>query len=195
MNKYELFDKNHQDAIASIKLYICDSNETEMQAITEYLLETDANPYGFLPGEWAGCTGTATDFIRLLNMIHHAIYDDGDISFPIVNGEPRISFIWKNEDNYNSLILSESERDMQERLGVVYGVEQCDNILDFISKHKEYHRKDIKRCFIGDAAMHGWEFAVRHNSAYFNFDPYWEFDDEVISEVNRKRKLRGFSEI
>ena len=190
MNHFAKFEKAHQEALAMIQSCLDDVDEPELQAITKYLLETDANPYSFLPDGWAGCMTTSTGFQSLLHMIHHALYDDGDISFPIINGEPRVSFVWKNEENYANEVLNSTEKDFQKRHGNVYEVGQCKDIFDFIEKHKDYHRKDVKRFFIMDAVMYGWEFSVEHNSKYANFDPDWEFDEEVIAEVEKKKALR-----
>lgn len=189
--RIEAMERNHREALASIEQFRAHA-EPEMRAITEHLLETDANPYGFLPHEWAGSVETSTGFASLLSMIHHALYDDGDISFPIVNGEPRIALVWRNEEKYSSLVLSEMEQDMQTRWGSEYKIEQCKDVMDFVTRHKQYHRKDIQRCYIQDAARHGWEFANDHYSSYANYDPDWEFDEQVIAKVEEIQKTLGF---
>ena len=189
--RIEVMERNHRDALASIENFR-KSSEPEMQAITEYLLETEANTYGFLPHKWAGHVETSTGFAILLSMIHHALYDDGDISFPVVNGEPRIAFVWRNEENYADHVLSEQEKDLRERWNSEYNVEQCKDVMEFIDMHKEYHRDDIQRCFIQDAARQGWEFAVEHYSRYAKFDPDWEFDKEVVAKVEQIQKTLGF---
>lgn len=190
LHGFELMEKNHKEAIATINMCLNDSSEPEMQAITSYLLETEANPYSFLPDGWGGSTSTYTGFQSLLRMIHHALYDDGDISFPIVNGEPRISFLNKHDEDYEEHVLNSTEKHFKQHHGNTYEVEQCKDVFDFIAKHSDYHRKDVRRFFILDAAIHGWEFAVEHHSRYANFDPDWEFDEEVVAEVEKKRELR-----
>lgn len=189
--RIKAMEQRHQEALASIESYR-NSDYPDMRAITEYLLETDANPYGFLPHHWAGAMETSTGFNSLLNMIHHALYDDGDISFYKINGEPRIAFVWRHEENYADYVLSEQEKDMRTRWGSEYTVEQCKDVMDWIAQHKEYHRKDIRCWYIQDAARQGWEFATERYSRYANFDPDWEFDDAVVAEVEKIRTVFGF---
>jgi hypothetical protein len=189
--RIKAMEQRHREAIASIELYR-NSDEPEMRAITEYLLATDANSYSFLPHAWAGAMETSTGFDSLLGTIHHALLDDGDISFPVVNGEPRIAFVWRNEKNYADHILSEQEKFLRSHWGSEYTVEQCKDVMDWIAQHKEYHLKDIRRCYIQDAARQGWEFAAEHYSRYANFDPKWQFDTAVISAVEKIRKTFGF---
>ena len=189
--KIALMEKNHQEALDFIKKS-CESDKPEMQAITKYLLDTDANPYGFLPPAWAGAMTTSTGFASLLGMIHHALFDDGDISFPVVNKEPRIAFVWRHEKNYEDYVLSEQEKQLKEKFGSEYRIEHCENVLDWISRHKDYHRKDILDCYVQDAARNGWEFANRHYSRYANFDPDWEFDESVVAKVEKIKKDFGF---
>ena len=189
--RIKAMEQRHQEALASIEQYR-NSKEPEMRAITEHLLATDANPYSFLPHAWAGAMETSTGFAGLLSTIHHALVDDGDISFPMVNDQPRIAFVWQHEENYADYILSDQEKDMRVRWGSEYKIEQCKDVMDWIACHREYHRKDIRRCYIQDAARQGWEFAAEHYSRYANFDPEWEFDEAVVAEVEKIRKAFGF---
>lgn len=190
-DRVKAMEQRHQEALASIEQFRT-HKEPEMRAITEYLLETDANPYSFLPNGWGNALDTSTSFDSFLSIIHHALYDDGDISFPIVNGTPRMAFIWRHEDNYSNYVLSDTEKDLQKRRGTEYKIEQCQNVMDWIALHREYHRADIRCCYIHDAARQGWEFATEHYSRYAKFDPDWEFDDTVIKEVDEIRKVFGF---
>ncbi len=190
----EKFQTAHDDAMREINDTV--SQDNEFAQVVRYLLETDANPYSYLPEQWASCMSTATGFVVLISNIHHSLYDDGDISFPVVNGEPKISFYWKNEDNYNHLVLNDTQKHSKEHFGHEYDVKQLSTILEFIEAHKEYHRKDILRCFIHDAAMTSVEFASEHYSKYANFSYEWEDDEEIlakIEELRNKRKKVGLA--
>ncbi len=192
MKKLEQFQKAHEEAMKNIADTI--QRGDGFAEVVKYLLETDANPYSFLPHGWAGSVDTSTDFVALMNMLHHALCDDGDISFPVVNGEPRISFYWKHEDDYHNLILSDTEKHMRDDFGKTYKVTQLDSIMEFISAHKEYHRSDVLKCFIQDAAIHGIEFAESVYSKYANFRYEWSDDEEIlarIEELRNKRKKAG----
>lgn len=142
--RIKAMEQRHQEALAAIEQFRTHS-EPEMRAITEYLLETDANPYSFLPNGWGSALDTSTSFDRFLSVIHHALYDDGDISFPIVNGAPRMAFVWRNEDNYANYVLSDTEKNLQEMYGTEYKIEQCQGVMDWIARHREYQRRMIRR--------------------------------------------------
>ena len=58
---------------------------------------------------------TATGCASLLHMIDHAVHDDGDITFVKVNGEPRITFAWRHEDNFRDLVLTSQEKEFEAR--------------------------------------------------------------------------------
>ena len=194
MKKLEQFQKAHEEAMDEIASTI--QRGDEFAEVVKYLLETDANPYSFLPHGWAGSVGTSTAFVSLTNMLHHALYDDGDISFPVVNGEPRISFYWKHEDDYHNLVLTDTEKHMRDNFGTTYKVTQLNNVMEFISAHKEYHRSDVLDCFIQDAAIHGVVFAESVYSKYANFRYEWSDDEETlarIEELRNKRKKAGLA--
>jgi hypothetical protein len=140
-----------------------------MTTITNFLLETDANPYAIFPDN-GGYMGSAENFASLLHQIYHALVDDGDICFPVVNGEPRICFVWKHEDNIKKYVLSKTEQQMERNYGSEYEITFLDNVDDFISAFKAFQIADIKRCFLKDAESQGIEFAVKHYSHYKCFD-------------------------
>lgn len=188
-DKMSRLTRRHESALEYIYSCLNNSSEPEMQAITRLLLETDANPYSYLPNLWAGHLDSATDLESLLHMIHHALYDDGEISYPVVNGEPRIRFQWPDDDKDIKFTLCSVELDYYQRYQKKFRVEFCKDIFDFVNRHKEYHRTDIRSCYIHDAARHGFDFANQVYSKYAVFDPEWEFDDEVVDQVKKISKI------
>ena len=191
MNRLEALEQNHLEHMEKIKEYLS-SSTPETMAIAKFLLKTEANPYGFLPEHWAGCTESSSGMTSLLHHIHHALHDDGEISFPIVNGEPKIVFAWANTENYDNLALNSTQQHFRDTRGVTYDIEQCQDVFDFIAKCTEYHRTDILRCFITDAAMRGITFAVNHyGNNYAAFDPDWEFDAEIMTKIMKRRVIFG----
>ena len=176
--RLRVIKENYQQAVSDIKVYQKNS-DPDMQALTLLLLETDANPYSFLPDSWAARFNTADGFASLLHHIHHALYDDGEISFPVIGGEPKISFIGPYEQDYASLILKEHGYN---RSALRYShdpeIVMCSDALDFVLKFKEYHKNILKHWFTNDVRAHGVEFAVRHYSKYKNFDPAWALESE-----------------
>ena len=111
MKQLEKFDKTHAEAMETIKQYLEPyEQEPKMHLLVRWMLETDANPYGYLQEAWATSTYSSTGFASLLSVISHAVLDDGDITFVAVNGEPRIVFAHKYDDWFENAVLSTSEK-------------------------------------------------------------------------------------
>lgn len=185
-NKFEAFQKNYDEAVETIKRFLEPSKyEPQMNGLVKWMMETDANPYSYLPHGWAGATGSAEGFAGLLHTIHHALYDDGDITFVTVNEEPRIVFVWRHEDNFRNYVLSEQEKDLEKRWSSEYRIEVLDIKPDeFGPLYDAYYVKEIKHWFMDDAEVHGVEYVVKHYQKYKLFDPAWivEFEKEQGAE-------------
>lgn len=186
MLRLKTIEQNHQDSLKTIKSFL-DDESPEMRAITKLLCETDVNPYSFLPHEFANGFNTSSGFESLLHMIHHALVDDGEISFPVVNGEPRIIFVSAYEHNYEDYALNETEKYFKQKRGNTYNIEVCASVFDFIELFEDYNSVEVRRWFIADASRRGIDFAVEHYSCYARFNPAWEFDDTILAEIARKR--------
>ena len=184
--RLERMEEVHQMALNYINYCLKNPREPDLQVLAQFLLETEENPYGFLPEHWAPALSTSTGFQSLLGHIHHALYDDGEISFPIVNGRPRIAFVWRNEDNYADYVLTETEKYMRDR-GSEYRIEHCNDVYDFINRFNEAFRNDVRNHYIQTAARFGFQMAEDQYSNYEHFNWDWQDDPEIISEVNRIR--------
>lgn len=158
MFEMKKFQDNFDQAIKTIEQY--QTTQSTMQSLVEWMLTTDANPYSYLPEAYAGSVDSAEMFAGLLNTIHHALYDDGDITFVAVNGEPRIVFV----DRY----------DVEKQFPKGKVVEVLDiEPGEFVTLYNEYQTKEIKRCFITDAKRFGLDFGVEHYKHYKCFDTNW----------------------
>lgn len=177
MNKFEVFQKSYDDAIAAINRHLStpsDLYDYSMVPLVQWMMETDANPYAYLPHGWAGSTTNAEMFASLLHYIHHALYDDGDITFVTVNDEPRIVFAWKHEDNFRNYVLSDTEKDVEKRSG---GAQYEIKVLDitpgeFGPLYDQYQRNWLKECFLGDASR-DIEWAANNYRKYKCWNDQW----------------------
>lgn len=116
--------KNHREAIDFIKK-TQETGSLEMMSITNYLLSSLEKDliYDFIPKNWYE---TSTGLKSLLHSIDHALFDDGDVCFPIIDGKPYIYFQCIEDDciqDYNG--------------NKVKVEEYCSNIFDFIKCHKK----------------------------------------------------------
>ena len=189
MSRFQKFENAYNDAIAAI-VHHMSSNNDDMRTITNWLINTDHNPYSFLQEGWAGSMSTAEGFASLLHTIHHALVDDGDISFPVVNGEPRIAFVWRYEPDVRKYILTEQEHllDKESRIRTIrklkddeslYDISWLNNVSEFIEHRDRFFIEQLKGWYANDAETHGVSFATESYKKYKQFDPLWENELEI----------------
>jgi hypothetical protein len=187
-DKFAAFQKNYDQAVESIKRFLEPGEyEPQMNGLVKWMMETDANQYSYLPAGWAGSTESAQSFDSLLHMIHHAVYDDGDITFVTVNDEPRIVFAWHGEDNFRNYVLSDIEKDPEKRWPC-YEVKVLDiKPNEFGPLYDAYYAKQIKHWFMANAERNTVEFAIEHYQKYKLFDPAWIAEFEKNKELKNER--------
>lgn len=192
-NRFVKFEQAYKTAISTIERFMEPGGyEPEMYGLVKWMLDTDANPYAYLPVELAGALDSAQGFASLLHYIHHALYDDGDITFVTVNGEPRIVFANQYDEGFRDRALSPAEKDIESRPVSRMNV-KCDiQVLDikpnlFGPIYDMYQRDRVRHWFINDAASHGIEYAVKHYEKYKCFDLNWIADCEKEIEENKKK--------
>ena len=186
MNRLEVFKDNYEQSMQTIERLR--TEPSTMKDLVNWMLTTDANPYAYLPEGWASAMESADSFAALLHNIHHAVYDDGDITFVTVNGEPRIVFVWQHEDNFRDYVLTRQEKELEKR--EVFGRTRPYDIQvlkiephEFGPAYDAYQIEDLKNCFAVDAGRNGIDFAVEHYSKYNCYDPSWV--DECASEITK----------
>jgi hypothetical protein len=186
MKKLDEFEKVHKKSMDYIKKVINTPPENYdygLAVLVKWMLTTDANPYGFIPSH-AGCLNSSTSMELLISIMHHALYDDGDISFVKVNDEPIIVFYDKN-NNIEGYIKELYK-------GLTYRDNLKIEILnisaeDFPNVYNEYYTNFIKECFIQDAARRGISVADQLYSTYSVYNKNWK--NECYNEIN---KIKNF---
>lgn len=184
MNKFEEFSMAYHKALKSIKEY--QKNE-DIGDLVNWLLETDSNPYSFLDDETAKYTGTAEGFSTLCHLFHHALIDDGDVSFYSIDGRPKIKFVWRydiEEETRTQISIDRTDgkpKLHKEEVPCVYHF--FNNYHEWIAAKEIYETEDLKRCYILDKEINGEEFANKHYAKYKRFDPEWK-----TLEVKRRKK-------
>lgn len=182
MKRFETFQKRYDRAIAEIQGFLNDTRDP-MSPLAHWMMETDVNPYGFLPENWAGHSESVEGFSSLLRLISHALHDDGDMTFVSVNGKPRIVFEnrWDIATNHK-LALSSIERNTEERIGWDrYTVEILDIKPEEFGPLVDAHeQKELRRYFMNDAEMFGLNDAVERHGNRKLWNPDWieEFKQE-----------------
>ena len=153
--RFEKFQQSYDEAIAGIH-YLLETDkeyEKDVSTLVKWLMETDINPYSFLPANWAECLEDAVNFYILCRHIHHALVDDGCINFIKINDSPRISFIehYGNDEEYKNWVLTEQEKDWGENgfgphnKKMEYIITHLKNVNEFITAIEEYETNTLKQ--------------------------------------------------
>jgi hypothetical protein len=176
MTKFEIYKKVYEDAVKSIQRFIDDPSD--MNEFAAWLMDTDANPYSYLEQGYADLMSTAEGCAGLLETIHHAVYDDGDITFVTVDDQPRIVFAHRFDEGFRDVVLCRQEKEIEKRLifgkTKSYKIEVLDiKPNDFPKIYNAYQLSELKRCFSYDAGRNGIDFAVEHYRKYACFSEDW----------------------
>lgn len=112
-------EKNHQAAIKSIGEFRSagDSISRFLEVIDKYKLTVFDLFAGMTEEQLSLYQTSSCHFAGLLSTMHHAIYDDGSISFPVVNKVPYITFM--ERDNPFHLREIEKTNDIRIRMNTL----------------------------------------------------------------------------
>lgn len=107
-----------QEALSSIELSITPQPNdykdlSEFRILSKWLLETPLSGYDFMPRGYTGYRYEPYSTDSLLNLLHHALIDDGEVSFVKMNYKNEtlrvfMIFAWRHEDNFRDLCLQEN---------------------------------------------------------------------------------------
>lgn len=193
MKRIEEINKSHKESLDSINRYLTDEN---VGKYINWLANTEINPYSFLPEEMASGFGTSEGFEFICHMVHHALVDDGDISFVICGEQPKIIFQYrydyvpKKVKEYK-LINDENGKPKLDHILVDEKVKFLESFDEFIIEVEKYERDHTMRCFYLDADRLGKEFAFEHYSKDPFFDTEW-INQEPPEHIQKTIKsLRG----
>lgn len=181
--KFEEFEKSYNDSIESIKRY---QSDEDVGILVNWMLNSDDNPYSYLDDEHAHLLSTAEGFSFLSSILHHALVDDGDVTFLSVDGQPKILFVHKYDlkefkrKDYKIVEVNRKPKLVDELVDSEIVI--FNNYHEWIDAIEIYATKELKRCYLGDKECHGEEFATSHYSKYKRFDPEWK-------KLNKKGEL------
>lgn len=174
--KFLKFEKSYKDAIESIKRY---QENKDVGDLVNWLLNTDENPYSFL--DEGNLLGSAESFSYLCSILHHALVDDGDVTFFSVDGEPRIVFVHKCDlKEYKKYTRKEYKIvEVDGKKSIDHDIVDSDIVFfddyhDWIEAIEIYATEQLKRFYLSDKECHGEEFATNYYSKYKRFNPEWK---------------------
>ena len=108
------------DTIQNIENSIIEKNDDypeliQFKALSKWLISNTYNPYSYMPKGYENFLSNPFDTDNLLKTLHHAICDDGDVSFVKMVNENEVLrvfmvFVWKNEDDFTAICQKENEQ-------------------------------------------------------------------------------------
>ena len=176
--KLQDFWYNFDTAITNIKSYLePDKYAPHMHELALWLLETEHNPYAYLDHNYAMYMSDAIGFDMILSMLHHALYDDGDVTFVTVNNKPRIVFCDRWDDNFRLRCLTDSEKEIEAK-GYPYISSLTEAVQEVVSETYPYKVQvlDIKPN----------EFGALYDAYEKEQELKYAWVDELIESNNKK---------
>ena len=158
MYDFVYFQNQFDLAINCIKDF---QEDPDLGVFTNWLLETDINPYSLFNEDVAHQLSYAEGFCSVLRAISHALYDDGDICFPVVKNQPKM--IFSHQLDYETIAEGEFLPE------IIF----LSSLTEFMEKATAHQRDAIKRAFMHDYGRFGLDFAKAHYSHYRDFDAAW----------------------
>ena len=140
--KIDEYRKNFEEAIAEIELAM--NTDNSIQPLVRWLMCSEASPYSYLQRSRAGLTNTAEGMLDLINEIHHAVYDDGDITFVLFNGCPVIIFACQHEADFTDKVVKAFSHASDRHKSYTVEVVE-DSISEFVDRLRDYFEKEMRR--------------------------------------------------
>lgn len=172
MIKIEDFNNEHIKNIQRLNEYL---NDDLMGPITEWIMQEKGNPYVWMDPNYYNQMRTLGGFISILHNIQHALVDDGEMCFPIVEGEQQLRFM----DKLDYIRIN----------GDPMGF--ADDIYEFIENIEITHREWMRNAFAFDASSKGVDETIKEYVAqYPDFDPACANDILMLRSIHIKSKMR-----
>ena len=164
---YENFKKQQEQYLIDIDFIEKSINEdSEFGRLSLYLFTTDRRSSSIINKGYDKYD--ASDFSCILHDIHHALYDDGEITFYLVDDEPRLSCEYDFE-------LKDCLSGDEKRSGEQYNCEILNKIKidDWIKLSEDYSVIEIKSNFLFDYQLHNNPELIKCYEKYKCFDLKW----------------------
>lgn len=121
---------------------LLNAKDEQFVELANFILETDINPYSFLPFGWEGSLYTAEGAESLLSIIHHALVDDGELCW--INTDihgPLLAFEDKYETDHINTLMEKRFRNVWP---VKYTIHSYSS--EFIKTLVEYQIEHERKC-------------------------------------------------
>lgn len=175
LKRFERWRKDVEEAIIDIENLVKEENEAGHLA--NWLLNHNANRYSFSPDKTVGdLLGSALGFNTLCSSIHHALFDDGDITFFTVSGNPQFIFLHRLEKEFKQACLNSAQKYCAEKYGAEYDIKIIKDAYEFTKVFDEDRKDWLKKCFLNDCKKNSKDlikYYSEHKEYKDIFDPEW----------------------
>lgn len=155
MNNLKKFEHSYIEAIKKIKNY-SKHNNSDIALFTNYMLQIKVPSESFLPINFKHIFDCSENFANFLIFFEKSFFSK-NISFPIINGEPKILFSPKDIPNLIETIQKEFQYPKETEFDRIIFL---DNISKFVDEHSSYVVINNKKLFFHQAALYGIEQAI-----------------------------------
>jgi hypothetical protein len=114
--------------------------ENDAALLFKWMVENDINAHSVFHDPFASSCYTLEGFVGMYRTLHHALFDDGDVTFVKTKiHSPMVVFIWKNETNFMQL-YKKSLGDNRSYNGYQV-VGYCDTVQDYITEYNRVNQE------------------------------------------------------
>lgn len=134
--------KSFQEAMTSVERSITplptdDRELAGFKALSKWIMETPHNPYNFMPQGYEGYRSNPFSADSVLSLLHHALIDDGEVSFVKMTHKGEVvrvfmNFYWQHEDNFKELCIEENKSLIE---SLIEGSQVSQRLRDFMAKN------------------------------------------------------------
>lgn len=188
-----VWKKSFEESISSIENAITVRPDDyqdliDFRTLSKWLLDTSLNPYSFMPHGYQSYRYQPYTTDSLLSLLHHALLDDGEVSFVkmIHKGETLrvfMMFVWHNEDCFNSLCLVENKSLVDT---VIHGAEMSNRIYASMKEkypeNQKFQQKQLPE-------LTDFEFVAHRNPVQFIAEVE-DFEKKRMERITRSEEMR-----
>jgi len=134
MKKLEQFEEHFEDAKHTFNNIIM-KGENDAAILFKWIAENDINEWSIFHEGASGCS-SLEGWVGMYHHLHHALYDDGEVTFVKTEGQgPKIVFYWKKENNFEELFFKNIDKLMKKSYKIIGYI---DTVQEFIAEYEQH---------------------------------------------------------
>lgn len=161
--------------------------ENEAEKLFRWILNTNINRFDiFVDPADANLCSNIQGLEAFYYIIHHALYDDGELTFVSINNKPQIirvhPFDFENKNAFFQHLRSLTFKSELFDIENEYDILKI-NVDEFIEKAEQYEVAHIKSCFLSDVEMDTTPEKTEAFVKHYKAEHPDVFDENWIKEI------------